>query len=161
MSDDLVQFEAWIGGLLAAVGPRERRRLAAAVARDLRRANAGRIAAQTDPDGRPFVARKRPLDSPRNRAGRIRRRSGAMFQKLRKATHLRTQATADEASIGFLNAAVARIARVHHEGGVDKVTRAPDAPRVRYAARRLIGLNDADRQLILDKLLAHLTQGAG
>lgn len=154
MADDLDAAETWVGGLIARLEPAARRRLAQAVAQDLRRAQVERIAAQRNPDGSPFAARKRqPL---RARMGRMKRRAGAMFQKLRRPSYLRAAATPDEAVVGFPNAQVSRIARVHQEGLRDRVTRSADAPEAEYPARVLLGYTDADRERLLDLVLEHL-----
>lgn len=83
------------------------------------------------------------------RKGRI--RQTAMFRKLRSARNLRSDATDQEAWIGFTGRA-AEIARVHQEGLLDKP--AAKAKPVRYAKRTLIGLTDAERTKALDLLIA-------
>ncbi|WP_377153678.1 phage virion morphogenesis protein [Roseateles sp. UC29_93] len=86
----------------------------------MRRQQQQRIAAQLNPDGSRFEARKATL---RDRKGKIRR--GAMFAKIRTAAHLRIEASPDEASVGFAGR-VARIASVHQLGLRDRVR--PDGP---------------------------------
>ena len=152
---DLEQLEDWVGGLIAALEPRARRKLALAVARDLKQSQVRRIAAQQNPDGSGFEPRKKQAGRLRSQSGRI-RRSGGMFQKLRKAAYLGHEATAEEASVGFNNATVARVARVHQDGLVDRVSRAKNAPSIRYPSRRLLGFTDDDRQRLLATVLMHL-----
>lgn len=147
-------METWVGGLIAKLEPAARRRLAKAVATDLRRSQVERIAAQQNPDGTPYKPRKRqPL---RSKGGRMKRRAGNMFQKLRRPSYLRATSTADDAVVGFANPQVSRIARVHQEGLRDRVARTPDAPEAEYPARVLLGYTDAERERLLDLVLKHL-----
>lgn len=53
-------LEDWVAPLLAKLTPAARRSLALAVARDLRRSQAARIAAQRNPDGSRFEPRRKP-----------------------------------------------------------------------------------------------------
>lgn len=85
------------------------------------------------------------------RKGRIRNK--AMFRKLRNARNLRSDATDQEAWIGFTGRA-AEIARVHQEGLRDKP--AAKGKAVRYAKRELLGLTDLERNWLLDQLLDHV-----
>lgn len=66
-----------------------------------------------------------------NKKGRIK---SQMFAKLRTAKYLNIVASADSASVQF-EGKVQRIARVHHYGLRDRVSR--KEPEVRYAERRL------------------------
>lgn len=75
---DFKPFDNQLAGLLAALSPAGRRKLAGEIAKQLRTAQQQRIKQQKAPDGSPYLARKRqPL---RAKTGRIKR---AMFQKLR------------------------------------------------------------------------------
>lgn len=161
MDDNLAAFETWIGELVHRLGPAERRKLARAVATDLRRDQAERIAAQQNPDGSAFAPRKKPGGAIRARKGQVRRRAearkaGPMFRKLRRANILRAEATPAEASVGFRGAATSRIARVHQEGLRDQVSRDPGAPVIKYPARVLLGFTAAYPGRLLDLVLAHL-----
>jgi phage gpG-like protein len=51
---------------------------------------------------------------------------------------------------------MARIARVHQEGLMDKVDK-KRGPDYHYPARPLLGFNASDQALIRDGLLRHLT----
>ena len=154
MSEDLEAVEDWVGGLIANLEPPARRQLARAVSIDLRRESSERIAAQKNPDGSSFAPRKaQPL---RAKRGRIKRRAAGMFAKLRRPAFLRADATENEAAVGFPNALISRIARVHQEGLRDKVSRKPGAPTATYPARVLLGFNDQTRQRILDTVMKHL-----
>ena len=61
-----------------------------------------------------------------------------MFTKLRTAKYLKTAASTDTASVQFAGQ-VQRIARVHHYGLRDRISRR--RPEVRYAERKLLGVN--------------------
>jgi len=56
---DFTTLETWAEGLLQKLGPGGRKRLSVHIARELRRANAVRIAAQRGPEGQAWDARKR------------------------------------------------------------------------------------------------------
>lgn len=142
MSDDLTLLEDWAAGLLAAVAPAGRRKLARSIATALRRSQAERIKAQRNPDGTAFVPRKARKDL-RGKAGRVKRQ--AMFAKLRTAKWLRTRATPGKAEVGF-SGRVTAIAEVHQYGEVGPVS--PAGPRVRYPRRELLGFSDSDRVAI-------------
>src|SRR5690606_41104512 len=92
---------------LTKLQPTERRKLNQTLARELRRRQQRRIAAQQNPDGSAYAPRK-----PRKNL----RRSGGikMFAKLRQARHLKLQSDADSIPVGFLGNS-ARIARIHQE----------------------------------------------
>lgn len=148
MSDELKQLEDWVAPLIEKLTPKERRILAREVARDLRVANRERIKAQVNPDGTPFE----PRTELRGQSGAIRRR--AMFTKLRTAKYLRIKTSANDASVHFLGR-VSRIVRVHHYGLRDRVEKG--GPQHRYASRKLLGFDNADRERIRDSLINHLT----
>ncbi|SFB30683.1 phage virion morphogenesis protein [Azotobacter beijerinckii] len=149
MADDLRALEDWAGVLLAKLGAGERRKLNQTIARDLRRSQQQRIAAQKNPDGTPYAPRK-PRKDLRGKVGRVRRK---MFAKLRQARHLKLQSTAGSIALGFVGR-TARLARVHQYGLRDRAERG--APDVQYERRQLLGLTDADLELIRDRLLEHL-----
>lgn len=149
MSDDLRAIEDWAGVLLARLGAGERRKLNQAIARDLRRNQQQRIAVQKNPGGTPYAPRK-PRKDLRGKVGRVKRK---MFAKLRQARYLKLQSTADHIALGFVGR-TARLARVHQYGLRDRAERG--APDVQYAQRQLLGLTDADLELIRDRLLEHL-----
>lgn len=149
MADDLRALENWAGALLSKLEPSARRKLTQAIARDLRRSQQQRIAAQRNPDGTPFTPRK-PRQQLRAKQGRIKRQ---MFTKLRQAKHLKVQSTASSITLAFLGR-TARLARVHQYGLRDRPGRG--APDVQYAQRQLLGFNAADLDRIRDQLLQHL-----
>ena len=147
MTDNLNAVEDWAGALLKRLKPTERRKLNQTIARELRRSQQQRIAAQQNPDGSAYAPRK-PRKNLR-RGGRIK-----MFAELRQARYLRLQSDADSIAVGFLGNS-ARIARVHQEGLEDSVERG--GPKVRYARRELLGFTEAELEMLRDRLLQHLT----
>ncbi|MGH8076836.1 MAG: phage virion morphogenesis protein [Lysobacter sp.] len=147
--DELTQLEQWAGPLLAKLQPGERRTLARAIGVELRRSQQQRIAQQRGPDGSAYAPRKRKKQL-RDKAGRIKR--DAMFAKIRQAGHLKLKTDADQIAIGFTGR-VARIARVHQEGLVDRVSRG--GLTVRYERRQLLGFTAAERERIRDLLMTH------
>jgi phage virion morphogenesis protein len=77
-------FDDRLNGLIAALSPAARRKLAGEIAKELRKSQQQRIKLQKAPDGSPYQARKRqPL---RAKTGRIKR---AMFQKLRTSRYMK------------------------------------------------------------------------
>ncbi|WP_286976816.1 phage virion morphogenesis protein [Pseudomonas sp.] len=150
MTDDLNALEDWAGALLTKLQPKERRQLNTSIARELRRSQQQRIAAQRNPDGTAFAPRKaREL---RQKQGRIKRK---MFTKLRQARYLKVQSTANSIAIGFLGR-TARIARVHQYGLRDRPGKT--SPDTRYDRRELLGFSSSDLDMIRDSLLNHLTR---
>lgn len=151
MADNLHALEDWAGALLARLEPKERRQLNQRIARDLRRNQQRRIAAQKNPDGTPYAPRK-SRQNLRSKQGRIKQK---MFTKLRQARHLKLQSTASSIGIAFMGR-TARLARVHQYGLRDRPGRGQDD--VQYNARELLGFADADLDMIRDSLLDHLTR---
>ena len=76
-----------------------------------------------------------------------------MFAKLRTATWLKASATQESADVGFFGR-VARLARVHQEGGMDRAT--PGGRMIRYPQRPLLGFSPANRERVRDRLLEYL-----
>lgn len=151
MADDLQALEDWAGALLDSLQPKERRQLTQTIARDLRRSQQQRIAAQKNPDGTPYAPRK-PRQPLRAKAGRIKRKR-QMFTKLRTARYLRLQSDASNIAIGFAGR-VSRLARVHQYGLRDKPGR--NSPDIQYQRRQLLGFSDAELDMIRDQLIEHL-----
>lgn len=156
MSDDLHEVEAYIGGLMAKFSNSERARLARKIALDIRRSQSDRIAAQRNPDGSAFAARKAQAQPLRAKTGRIKRKAKgkAMFAKLRRAQYLSAESSPSQAVVGFRNPVTARVASVHQRGLTDRVSKRPGAPSVKYPVRRLLGLSEADRNRIMDLMIA-------
>ncbi|WP_028217422.1 phage virion morphogenesis protein [Paraburkholderia oxyphila] len=155
VTEDLHALDKWAGALLAQLAPAARRKVMLDVARDLRRSQQARIAAQQNPDGTAYVPRKKKGGKNlRGKRGRIKR--ATMFTKLRTARYLRTEATPEGLEIGFAGR-VARIARIHQLG--ERAPVEPGGAQAQYPARVLLGFTDAERELIRDKLIAHVTLG--
>jgi phage virion morphogenesis protein len=150
MADDLRALEDWAGALLNQVQPAERRKVTQTIARELRRSQQQRIAAQRNPDGTPYAPRK-PRQQLRAKAGRIKQRK--MFAKLRTARYLRLQSDASSIALGFAGR-VSRLARIHQYGLRDKPGR--NSPDIQYQRRQLLGFSDAELEMIRDQLVAHL-----
>ncbi|HGN9278640.1 phage virion morphogenesis protein [Enterobacter hormaechei] len=131
---DFKPFDNQLEGLLAALSPAGRRKLAGEIAKQLRTAQQQRIKQQKAPDGSPYQARKRqPL---RAKNGRIKR---AMFQKLRTNRYMKASGRENGAVVEFTGK-VQRIARVHQYGLKDRPN--AHAQDVQYAQRQLLGLNE-------------------
>lgn len=146
---DLKPFDDKLAGLLAALSPAGRRKLAGEIAKQLRAAQQQRIRQQKAPDGSPYQARKRqPL---RAKTGRIKR---AMFQKLRTSRYMKASGRHNSAVVEFTSK-VQRIARVHQYGLKDRPN--SNAKDVQYDERQLLGFSQKDLKhielLLIDGLL--------
>lgn len=146
--DELQKVDAWLTALLANLEPAARKRMMRELAQQLRRNQQNNIRLQRNPDGTGYEPRR---VTARTKKGRIKRQ---MFAKLRTAKYLKTAATADFASVEFAGQ-VQRIARVHHYGLRDRVSRR--GPEVRYVERRLLGVNDEVETLTRDIFLRWLS----
>lgn len=140
-------MDAWLTALLANLEPSVRKRMMRELAQQLRRNQQNNIRLQRNPDGTSYEPRR---VTARTKKGRIKRQ---MFAKLRTTKYLKTAATAESASVQF-DGQVQRIARVHHYGLRDRVSRR--GPEVRYEKRRLLGVNDEVKTLTQDTLLRWL-----
>ena len=141
-------FDNRLAGLLAALSPAGRRKLAGEIAKQLRTAQQQRIKQQKAPDSSPYQARKRqPL---RAKTGRIKR---AMFQKLRTSRYMKASGRENSAVVEFTGK-VQRIARVHQLGLKDR----PNAHSkdVQYAERQLLGFSQADKNLVETLIIKYL-----
>ncbi|MGY2176325.1 phage virion morphogenesis protein [Pseudomonas azotoformans] len=151
MANNLEALETWAAVLLDRLEPAERSKLTRSIGQELRRSQQKRVMAQKNPDGTKFAPRKQR--NLRGKQGRVRRKL-AMFKKLRTASYLKVRGDSNAITVGFTGR-IARIARVHQYGLKDRAERG--APDVRYEQREVLGLTDADIDLIRDGLLAHLT----
>jgi len=141
-------FDYKLAGLIGALSPAGRRKLAGDIAKQLRRSQQQRIKQQTAPDGTPYQARKgQPL---RAKKGRIKR---AMFQKLRTSRYMKASGRNDTAVVEFTGK-VQRIAQIHQLGLKDRPNR--HAQDVQYPQRQLLGIIQSDRQLIEVLIINHL-----
>lgn len=146
---ELKPFDDKLAGLIAALSPAGRRKLAGEIAKQLRAAQQQRIKQQKAPDGSPYKARKRqPL---RAKTGRIKR---AMFQKMRTSRYMKASGRENSAVVEFTGK-VQRIARVHQYGLKDRPN--VHAQDVQYAERQLLGFSQADKQLVETLIIKHLS----
>ncbi|EKS7116025.1 phage virion morphogenesis protein [Enterobacter bugandensis] len=141
-------FDDRLNGLIAALSPTARRKLAGEIAKELRKSQQKRIKQQKAPDGSPYQARKsQPL---RAKTGRIKR---AMFQKLRTSRYMKANGREDSTVVEFTGK-VQRIARVHQLGLKDRPRqRAKD---VQYTKRQLLGFSQEDKGLIEELINKHI-----
>ncbi|HCM9502370.1 TPA: phage virion morphogenesis protein [Enterobacter roggenkampii] len=137
-------FDDRLNGLIVALSPASRRKLAGEIAKELRKSQQQRIKQQKAPDGSPYQARKRqPL---RAKTGRIKR---AMFQKLRTSRYMKATGRENSAVVEFTGK-VQRIARVHQYGLKDRPS--PRSREVQYPERKLFGA-DSESKLLIEKLV--------
>ncbi|EIV5418961.1 phage virion morphogenesis protein [Klebsiella aerogenes] len=135
-------FDDRLAGLIAALSPASRRRMAADIAKTLRTSQQRRIKTQTAPDGTPYAARKRqPV---RSKKGRIKRE---MFVKLRTNRYMKATGRDDAAVVEFTGK-VQRMAQVHQYGLKDKP--GPNIKPVRYPVRQLLGFSNYESQVVAD-----------
>lgn len=147
---ELTPFDDQMAGLIGALSPASRRRLAAEVAKQLRAAQQQRIRQQKAPGGSPYETRKRqPL---RAKKGRIKR---AMFQKLRTSRYMKASGRNDAAVVEFTGK-VQRIAQIHQLGLKDRPN--PHAQDMQYPERQLLGFSQDDKQLIEELVIKHLSR---
>ncbi len=150
--NDFKPFDDQLAGLIAALSPAGRRRLAGKIAKQLRTAQQQRIKQQKAPDGSPYQARKRqPL---RAKTGRIKR---AMFQKLRTSRYMKASGRNDAAVVEFTGK-VQRIARVHQFGLRDRPN--PHTQDVQYPERPLLGLSLANDKLVEEMIAECLIEAS-
>ena len=148
---ELHEVDAWLAALLSQLEPAARKKMLREVARDVRRIQQGNITAQRSPDGTAWEPRR---VSARSKKGRIRR---GMFAKLKTAKYLKAKAGADAADVAFAPG-VQRLARVHHYGLRDRVSR--HGIKVKYAERPLLGFNRITESNILESLMRWLEGNA-
>lgn len=147
---ELTPFDDQMAGLIGALSPASRRRLAAEIAKQLRAAQQQRIRQQKAPDGSPYETRKRqPL---RAKKGRIKR---AMFQKLRTSRYMKASGRNDAAVVEFTGK-VQRIAQIHQLGLKDRPNH--HAQDVQYPERQLLGFSQDDKQLVEELVIKHLSR---
>ncbi len=137
-----------LNGIIQSAEPSARRTLAKEVAARVRTSQSARIKENRNPDGSQYEARK--PQGLQDKKGGIRRR---MFQKLIRAKWLKARANATDASIEFIGRA-GRIARVSQYGLRDRVNKR--GMEVQYAQRELLGLTDADLEMIEDIVLSSM-----
>jgi len=147
--DNLHEVDAWLDALLAKLEPAERKKMLREVARDVRRIQQANMTAQRSPDGSAWEPRR---VSARTKLGRIKRK---MFVKLKTAKYLKTKATGDSAEVAFVPA-VQRLARVHHYGLRDRVSRR--GITVKYEQRPLLGVNSEAEITVIENIYRWLSK---
>jgi len=145
---ELHEVDAWLATLLSQLEPAARKKMLREVARDVRRIQQANITAQRSPDGTAWEPRR---VSARSKKGRIRR---GMFAKLKTTKYLKAKTDADVAEVAFVPG-VQKLARVHHYGLRDRVSRR--GPMVKYAERALLGVNDNVERKIHEILMHWLS----
>jgi len=145
---ELHEVDAWLAALLSQLEPAARKKMLREVARDVRRIQQANITAQLSPDGTAWEPRR---VSARSKKGRIRR---GMFAKLKTAKYLKAQAGADAAEVAFVPG-VQKLARVHHYGLRDRVSRR--GPIVKYAERKLLGIHEETEAIVRNKIIKFLS----
>ncbi|MNK96566.1 Phage virion morphogenesis family protein [compost metagenome] len=150
MTNRLEVLEDWAAGLLGQLEPASRNKLARSLGQALRRSQQQRIIAQRNPDGSKYAPRKQR--NLRGKKGRVKRKI-QMFKKIRNASFLKVRGDGNAISVGYVGR-IARIARVHQFGLKDRAELG--APSVNYEQREILGLSEADIDLIRDELLVHL-----
>nr|WP_315481455.1 phage virion morphogenesis protein [uncultured Undibacterium sp.] len=154
MSDDLKSLERWAGALLSKLEPSARRSINMQVARDLRRSQQQRIKAQQAPDGSPYPPRKNRKKL-RNKQGRIKAQKQAMFTKITQAKFFRVTTDQDQIGVGFFGR-IAKIARVHHSGLKDKVSK--NGPEIVYEKRIMIGWDQETKNVLQTSILTSISR---
>ena len=145
--DNLHEVDAWLDALLAKLEPAERKKMLREVARDVRRIQQANMTAQRAPDGTAWEPRR---ISARTKPGRIKRK---MFVKLKTAKYMKIKATSDSAEVAFVPA-VQRLARVHHYGLRDRVSKR--GITVKYHERKLLGISEETYITVTKILDEHL-----
>lgn len=141
-------FEEKLKGLLDAMSPAARRRLAVDIAKKLRQSQQQRIKSQRAPDGTAYAPRK--PQRIRYKKGRVKRE---MFAKLRTARYLKASGS-DSAAVVEFTSKVQRIARVHQYGLKDKPE--PNSAQVKYPERKMLGFTNNEKDFIENIIIAHL-----
>lgn len=142
---ELDDYSARLMALIGNLTPAARKAMASDIAKRLRARQQTSIKRQQAPDGTQFKPRKaQPL---RGKKGRVKRE---MFAKLRTAKYMKAKGTGDGAMVE-LTGSVQRMARVHHYGLRDRPTKSAKA--VPYEPRPLLGITDADREMIEKQII--------
>ncbi|OJW73018.1 MAG: phage virion morphogenesis protein [Sphingomonadales bacterium 63-6] len=144
--EGLEAIEPFIGEVLQAIEPGQRRKLIDKLMRAARRANAQRITANVEPDGTKMTPRKK-------RKGK----RGKMFRRIGKQSSLKIRISPDEGELRFANPLIESTAAAHQYGLTDFVGRTRDGRMIRtkYEARRILGFGKEQDEL-LDEVLRQL-----
>ncbi|UAN20183.1 phage virion morphogenesis protein [Enterobacter sp. JBIWA003] len=140
-------FDDRLNGLIAALSPAARRKLAGEIAKELRKSQQQRIKLQKAPDGSPYKSRKR--QRLRAKTGRIKR---AMFLKLRTSRYMKATGRENSAVVEFTGK-VQRIAQIHQYGLKDRPNL--HSPEVQYPQRQLLGFSENSKQVVEKLIINH------
>lgn len=151
MADDLHEIADWLNALLTQASPAQVRVINRRVGYELRRSQAQRIAAQRNPDGTAYVPRAKSKNL-RAKKGSVRKR--AMFARLRTLRFFKVSATADDLAVAFRGRTGA-IATRHQYG--DQHTSEKTGRAIVTPKRELLGLTDAEMEMLIDAYLRHLS----
>ena len=148
--DSLEAIEPFLGELIQQAAPGQRRKLMDKLMRFARRANAGRISANQEPDGAAMAPRKRRPKGKRKK----------MFKNIGKQRSLKIRVSPDQGELSFANPLIADTAGVHHFGRVGYVGKTRDGKviRTKYDARRLLGFG-RERDEFVEEVLKHVGGG--
>ncbi|MCS2172358.1 phage virion morphogenesis protein [Scandinavium sp. TWS1a] len=143
-------FDDRLAGLIAALSPANRRRMAADIAKTLRTRQQRRIKTQKAPDGTPYAARKRqPV---RAKKGRVKRE---MFMKLRTNRFMKATGRDDVAVVEFTGK-VQRMAKVHQYGLKDRPSL--QAKETQYPKRILLGFTHEDIDIVSNTIINYISE---
>ncbi|MCC2602534.1 phage virion morphogenesis protein [Sphingopyxis yananensis] len=148
MADDFRRLEPWLQEIASRFDDRSRLKMGRRIAQALRKMNAKRIAANTQPDGTAMDPRKQTEGAVRKKV----RASGKMFKRLRLAKNMPIRVHPEQVEISFDNQ-IAATAAVHHFGLRDRVSKFRGAPSIRYPRRELLGFGTEDEAAIMDIIL--------
>jgi len=151
MSEEIVGAErlnVTLDRMIEALKPSGRKRLLNAVVRKVAAANRARIGQNVTPEGAPMEPRiARP-------GGKSRKKPRRMFLKLKSAGRLRFKTWPERARVFFTDQ---KIASVHHYGLRDRIDRKLNR-MVQYPARPLLGVSEADKDMVEATLLDHFVE---
>ena len=152
LEQDLEKFEKWVATAINSLSPGKRKSLFIRIGKILRKNNQKRISAQTDPEGQKWEPRKqRPQ---RGKTGQIRAKKKMMLG-LRKARRMKLKSSPEGTTVGF-EGRNAKIAAVHHTGGMDAVSKG--GPKIRYPIRQMLGFSGHDRQMIRREIIEYVSE---
>lgn len=149
------ELESWLEAVASRLSPAKRSQLARKIGQQLRLANAARVRANVEPDGSPMAPRKKKKKLKSKQTGKV-RSTGKMFPRIEMARHMVISSNADHVELSF-DSRVAQTAAIHHFGEeAPVVPRNPNSIRVRYPARRLLGIGEEDEKAIMLAAMAWL-----
>ncbi len=136
-------------GILETVEPKNRRKIARAISREVRAKQSDRILANVDSEGSAYPPRRKSTRR------RVKKRPAKMFQKLGRRSRLRMRSNANVAAVE-INPKDALIARTHHYGLKERIGRKQVH---RFEKRPLLGFGKEEEKLIGDLVLKSIAEG--